>query len=143
MPARGWLVRQAANMDGAAHEEMIAAAPRVLDTPDWSAIFASGALAEVPLAATVGGQVITGTIDRLLVTESRVRLVDFKTARRPPESIAAIPSGTLRQMAAYVAALGVIYPGREVEACVLYTHVPRLFVLPDDLLDAHKPGFAG
>jgi ATP-dependent helicase/nuclease subunit A len=89
-------------------------------------------LAEVPLAATVGGIVVAGTADRLLVTGDEVLVVDFKTTRRPPQSAAAIPSATLRQMAAYVAALEAIYPGRAVRAGVLYTHAPRLFVIDAD-----------
>jgi ATP-dependent helicase/nuclease subunit A len=46
-------------------------------------------------------------------------------------------------MAAYVAALEVIFPGREVVAGLLYTAGPVLFELPADLVAAHKPGFAG
>ena len=51
-----------------------------------------------------------------------------------------MPVATLRQMAAYVAALEVIFPGRTVEAAVLYTQVPRLIALPAGLLAAHRPG---
>jgi len=45
-------------------------------------------------------------------------------------------------MAAYVAALKVIFPGRTVEAGLLYTAAPILFVLPQALLEEHKPGYA-
>ena len=41
-------------------------------------------------------------------------------------------------MGAYVAALEVAYPGRRVEAALLYTHAPRLIALPDALLAPHK-----
>jgi ATP-dependent helicase/nuclease subunit A len=43
-------------------------------------------------------------------------------------------------MAAYAAALGAIYPGRRVEAALLYTQTPLLIALPPELLGAHKPG---
>ena len=48
----------------------------------------------------------------------------------------------MRQMAAYVAALETIYPGRQVEAAVLYTQTPQLFALPGERLDAYKTRFA-
>src|SRR6187402_653052 len=112
----------------------------VLDSPEWAELFSPAALAEVPLAATVGGQVIAGTADRLLVERDRVLVADFKTARRPPASLAEVPASTLRQMAAYAAALGAIYPGRRVEAALLYTQTPLLIALPPELLEAHKPG---
>ena len=43
-------------------------------------------------------------------------------------------------MAAYVAALGQIYPDRRIEAAVLYTQTPQLIELPAELLARHKPG---
>jgi ATP-dependent helicase/nuclease subunit A len=45
-------------------------------------------------------------------------------------------------MAAYAAALQVIFPGRRVEASLLYTGAPRLITLPPELLARHKPGFS-
>jgi ATP-dependent helicase/nuclease subunit A len=117
---------------------MLSAALTVLDHPEFAPIVSPAALAEVPLAATVGGVVVAGTADRLLIEDARITVVDFKTTRRPPASAAAIPIGTLRQMAAYVAALEAIYPQHEVRAGVLYTHAPVLFDLPPATLAAHK-----
>lgn len=140
--AMRWLARQAADLSDEARTEIAAAALRVLDTPDWADLFGPDALAEVPLAATVGGRVIAGTADRLLVTKERVLLVDFKTAARPPQRLEDVPLSTVRQMAAYVAALAAIYPDRRVEAAVLYTHTPQLFVLPAALVEQHKPALS-
>ncbi len=136
--ARRWLARQAGDIVDAEREDLIASALTVLEMPEWADIFAPGALAEVPLAATVEGRVIAGTADRLLVGANRVKLVDFKTTARPPLHIEQIPPASLRQMAAYVAALEAIYPGRNIEAALLYTHTPQLFVIPPQVLDAHK-----
>ncbi|MFX8770626.1 PD-(D/E)XK nuclease family protein, partial [Acinetobacter baumannii] len=64
--------------------DIAGAALRVLADPAWAEVFGPGSLAEVPLAALVGERVIAGTIDRLLLAPGRVRIVDFKTGRRPP-----------------------------------------------------------
>ncbi len=133
-----WLARQAPDLPGEEQANLLTAALAVLDHPDWREMFSSAGLAEVPIAATVGGHVIAGTIDRLLVEPGRVRLIDFKTARRSPEEIGQVPVATLRQMAAYVAALEATYPGRTVEAALLYTAAPRLIALPNAVLAAHK-----
>ena len=133
-----WLAHNAADLDEAERQVLLASAIRVLDQPEWRDLFGPEALAEVPFAARVGGQVIAGTVDRLLITAESLRVIDFKTARRPPERSEEIPVATIRQMAAYVAALEAIYPGRQVEAAVLYTHAPVLFALPDELLKPHK-----
>lgn len=133
-----WLSHQGSDFTGPERREMVDSALAVLAEPEWAELFAPDALAEVPIAATVGGQVVVGTIDRMVIMPDRIRLVDFKTARRPPEALDAIPVAILRQMAAYAAALEVAYPGRRIEAALLYTQVPRLIALPDDLLAVHK-----
>ncbi|MBC2664145.1 double-strand break repair helicase AddA [Novosphingobium flavum] len=141
--AARWLARNAADLAQDVRAEMAGAALRVLAVEGWGDLFGPGALAEVPIAATVGEQVVAGTIDRLIVTAGRIRLVDFKTARRPPASAEQVPVAILRQMGAYAAALEQVWPGRIIEAALLYTEAPALIVLPDELVARHKPGFAG
>ncbi|QUL38903.1 double-strand break repair helicase AddA [Erythrobacter sp. JK5] len=136
--ARTWLDRQGGAFDADARAEMLASALAVLDHPGFAVIFSPDALAEVPLAATVDGMVVAGTVDRLLVTSDAVTVVDFKTSRRPPRRQEDIPPAALRQMAAYVAALGVIYPGRAIRAAILYTQTPCLFEISPDRLAPHK-----
>ena len=138
--ARAWLERNAGDLAEDERADILDRAAAVIGEPHWAELFGPSALAEVPLAATVGGQVIAGTADRLLVERDRVLVADFKTARRPPASLDEVPPATIRQMAAYAAALEAIYPGRRVEAAVLYTQTPQLIALPADLLEAHKPG---
>ncbi len=136
--AARWLERVAAEFDTATRDEMARAALAVLEHPDWQALFSPAALAEVPIAALVGERVVAGTIDRLLITPERIWLVDFKTARRPPALLDEVPDAILRQMAAYVAALEVSFPGRTVEAALLYTQLPHLIAIPASVIDRHK-----
>jgi len=88
----------------------------------------------------VGGQVITGRVDRLAVLPDRVIVADFKTARTPPASAGQVPVLYLRQMAAYRAVLRLLYPGRDVTCLLVWTEGPSAMTLPDALLDAHAPG---
>jgi len=139
--ADAWLARSAGIEDADARRSLVAAADAVIADPRFADIFHPEALAEAPIAAvTPDGSVISGTVDRLLVTKERVRLVDFKTGQSVPGSAAAIAVPHLRQMAAYVAALEVIFPGRQVEAALLYTAGPVLHVLPEALLAPYRPG---
>ncbi len=112
----------------------------MIANPAWADLFAPDALAEVSITAVVDGLVVAGTIDRLAITPDRVRLVDFKTARRLPAGLAEVPTAILRQIGAYAAALAVLYPGRAIEAALLYTAGPRLIAIPPEVLAAHKPG---
>ncbi|WP_296678703.1 double-strand break repair helicase AddA [Novosphingobium sp.] len=141
--AQAWLARSANDLDHHSRAEMAASAIRVLGDSAWADLFEPGSLAEVPIAATVGGQVIAGTIDRVAIDGTRIRLVDYKTARRPPASLDEVPLAILRQMAAYAAALEAVYPGRSVEAAVLYTQAPSLLIIPPALLAVHKQALIG
>ena len=57
-----------------------------------------------------------------------IRVIDFKTGRSVPADAAQVPDAHRRQMEAYVEALRVIFPGRTVEAALLYTSGPSLIV---------------
>lgn len=132
---------------GVAEEELrhalIEDACGIIADPAFAALFGPSALAEAPIAAIVGGDVVAGTVDRLLVEQDRVMVVDFKTGRRVPASAHAAPEHHLRQMSAYAAALEVIFPGRKVEAALLYTGGPKLICLPAALVALHKRGLTG
>ncbi len=136
--ARRWLARQHGIADAAEADAIIDPVCAVIDHPEFADVFREDALAEAPIAAVVGPNVVSGTVDRLLVEEDRVLVVDFKTGRRPPASLEQLPVAHVRQMAAYVAALRLIFPGRAIQAGLLYTSSPQLFLLPDELLAATK-----
>jgi ATP-dependent helicase/nuclease subunit A len=138
-----WLERSAGIADAAVRSALVADALAVISDPAFAQIFAPEALAEAPLAGVVGGQVIAGTVDRLLVSDTQVLVVDFKTGRRVPHSVAQASPHHLAQMAAYAAVLQGIFPEREVRAALLYTSGPKLLALGHDDLARYKPGYQG
>ncbi len=133
-----WLQRQNPSHDFD-HIQAVDEVLAVMAHPEWSVLFCASARAEVPLAALVGTKVITGRVDRLLIQEDRIRLIDFKTGRSIPKDADEVSIPNLRQMAHYVAALESIFAPRKVEAALLYTQGPSIIILPDVLLQAHKP----
>jgi ATP-dependent helicase/nuclease subunit A len=106
----------------------------VLRHPDFAAIFGPGSQAEVPLVGLVEGQVLSGQIDRLVVEDERVLVVDFKTLRPPPGSEAEVAPVYLRQLALYRAALAQIYPRHEIRCALLWTEGPRLMPISPERL---------
>ena len=139
-----WLEHSGGADDPAERAGLLRDVCAVIADPAHAAVFAGDALTEAPIAAVLpDGQVIAGTVDRLLVERERVLLVDFKTGRRAPAGLAQVPDHHLRQMSAYAAALAVIFPDLRIEAALLYTSAPILIALPQAVLDAHKPGFGG
>lgn len=135
-----WLGVQAADLEEADRAMMVDEVLAVLDDPAHAALFGPGSLAEVPLSAVVDGAVVAGIVDRLLVTDDAVTVIDYKTGRHVPARASDVQPAYLRQMAAYRDALAAIFPSRRIAAALLYTAAPRLIDLDDALLDAHKPG---
>lgn len=138
--AEHWLAVQAALLAPDARAAMVDEVLGIIEDPAYAALFGPGSLAEVPLSAVVDGAVVAGIVDRLLVTDDAVTVVDYKTGRHVPARAADVAPAYLRQMAAYRGALAAIFPGRRVEAALLYTAAARLIPLDGALLDAHKPG---
>ncbi len=137
--AARWLGVHAADLDAASRDSLAVTALGIVDDPRFADVFGPDALAEAPIAAVVDGVVVAGTVDRLLVDGDRFQLIDFKTGSRVPAAPEGVEPYHLKQMAAYVAALRVIFPGASVEAALLYTHDATLIALPPALLDAHAP----
>ncbi|MFQ5773734.1 MAG: double-strand break repair helicase AddA [Kiloniellaceae bacterium] len=115
----------------------------VLEHPDFTPLFGPDSRAEAPLVGVIesagGAEVVSGQVDRLVVTEDRILIVDYKTSRPAPAAEAQVPPLYLRQMAAYRAVLTRIYPGRRIECALLWTDGPRLMQLSDAALSAHAP----
>ncbi|MEZ5825381.1 MAG: double-strand break repair helicase AddA [Geminicoccaceae bacterium] len=123
--------------------EIAAEVRSVLDLPGLEAVFAPGSLAEQPIIGRIGDIVVSGQIDRLAVLPDRVVMVDFKTNRRPPASLDKVPVAYLRQLGAYAALLGAIFPGRRIVAALVWTAVPAIMEIPAGLLERHAPNATG
>ncbi|HEX8569425.1 MAG TPA: double-strand break repair helicase AddA [Caulobacteraceae bacterium] len=119
--------------------EMAAAALTVLGDARFAAVFGPGSRAEAAVAGEapeLPGQGFSGRLDRLLVTPERVLVVDFKTNRPAPSRIEDADEAYLAQMAVYVAVLRAVFPGRAVEAALLWTDGPDLMPVPDAVVES-------
>ncbi|WP_412559302.1 double-strand break repair helicase AddA [Thalassospira sp. MIT1370] len=106
----------------------------IFNNPDFAPVFAPGSRAEVPLVGIVGGEVVSAQIDRLVVRDDDVMIVDYKTNRPPPRDVEGTPKAYRRQMSIYRAALAQMYPGKKVRCFILWTNGPWMVELPDHIL---------
>ena len=112
----------------------------ILGDARFGSLFSAGSRAEVSIMGTVdvGGvkRAVSGKIDRLAVDAHRVLIVDFKTNRIAPSALAEVPQAHVAQMALYRALLQPLYPGRVVEALLLYTETATPIALPPSVMEA-------
>ncbi|MDA4845308.1 double-strand break repair helicase AddA [Hoeflea poritis] len=110
----------------------------ILQDARFAPCFAPASQAEVSLMGTLrvagSDRAVSARLDRVAVTDDRVLIVDYKTNRPPVLRAEDVPNGHLVQMALYCALMRPLYPGRPVEAALLYTEAPALVPLPADRL---------
>ena len=107
----------------------------IIEHPDYAAWFEGGGLAEIPLMAELGGEgLLAGQVDRIVVREKDVLILDYKSDRAPPKDVAAVPLAYIAQLAAYRTALARVFPHKTVTAALLWTEVPHLMIIPPEML---------
>ena len=139
----------ARNADGWTQEERVMLAEGALALiadARFAQAFAPGSQAEVSIVGRLerpgrSPALVSGQIDRLVVTEREVLIVDFKTNHAPPKLPAEAPGGYVRQLALYRAVLTRLYPQRPVRAALLWTEIPELMEIPAPALDAALASF--
>ncbi|MEK9831704.1 MAG: PD-(D/E)XK nuclease family protein, partial [Rhodospirillaceae bacterium] len=142
--AERYLARPGLGLELEARSGLVTEVMAVLEAPEFAHLFGPDSLAEVSITGTAAAAdgtifVISGQIDRLVVSADRIAIVDYKSNRPPPETADAVAPVYLRQMAAYRHVVGESWPDRTVEAHLLWTDAPRLMTLPDKLLDPFAP----
>lgn len=106
----------------------------VLDAPALAHLWTCDALKEVDITAQVGDIRFHGAIDRLLIGDTKITAIDYKSNRLVPETSEQTPEGILRQMAAYAAGLKEVFPNHEIEVAVLWTQTATLMSIPPKLI---------
>lgn len=114
----------------------------VLEDARFAHLFAPDSRAEVPIVAELLGkdgtsQIISGQIDRLVVTATECHIVDFKSNRPPAMQPEQVSKQYLRQLALYRAAIRGIYPNHTVSCYLLWSAEPRLMPIPDSALESY------
>ncbi len=139
--ARAYIAAATPSLPQAMADEIISQVMAILEDERFAGYFGPGSRAEAPFAALWPdmqgeGEVrqMFGQIDRMAVLEDEILILDYKTNRPPPENIADVPEIYIRQMAAYAKALHQMFPGKKIRCALLWTEVPRLMELTDDLL---------
>jgi ATP-dependent helicase/nuclease subunit A len=136
--ARALLEREP-DLNPAQRAEMAAAALGVLSDARFAAVFGPDSRAEAAVAGSSprlpAGLAVSGRVDRLVIEKDRVLVADFKTNRPAPERIEDADPAYLVQMAVYAAVLGEVFPGRRIEAALVWTDGPKLMPIAENIVD--------
>ena len=126
--AEQYVTTHTPNWSAAERAAVIKEVLHVLHHPEFAPVFGIGSMAEVPLAGTIWeNTVISGQVDRLVITDKDVLVVDFKSGTPPAHG--RIPEAYVTQMSAYQALLAQIYPSHTIRCALLYTATAELVKL--------------
>lgn len=99
---------------------------------DFAPLFGPGSIAEAPVTGFINNnQLVSGQIDRLLITDHEIMIIDYKSNRPPPYDEKDVPTIYINQMRTYATLMREIYPDREIKAALLWTDGCRLMPLHD------------
>ncbi|WP_187428489.1 RecBCD enzyme subunit RecB [Roseobacter fucihabitans] len=125
---------RSADPNNSDHDEAAKEARFVLQSAELANVFSDNSLAEVAVTAQIGHRRLAGIIDRLIITDTKILAVDFKTNQTVPAQAKNCPEGILRQMGAYAHALAQIYPHHKIRTAVLWTKTAMLMHLPHEIV---------
>ncbi len=127
------------------HEALARRALSILSRPDLALLFGAGSRAEVPFlvdAVSDGKDIrLAGRIDRLVIDDSGVTVIDYKSDASVPGGPGDVPGNYLTQLGLYALVAGQLFPGRTVRAAILWTQLESLMFLPSEILAAGARGF--
>jgi ATP-dependent helicase/nuclease subunit A len=142
-----FLRRNAGDWTDSDREALAAKVLDLIGDVRFAAVFGDGSRAEVPIVGQLERQdgawvLVSGQIDRLVVTQTEVLIVDFKTNQSPPGSASEVPTAYVRQLALYRALLQKLYPQRALRTALLWTETPELMEISAPALDAELASIA-
>ena len=139
--AMGFLARNASTWTEVERGTLAKQVLTLLGEPGLAMLFAPGSRAEVAVAGRLtrldgSTFLVSGQIDRLVVTPTEIRIVDYKTNHNPPRKLVAAPKAYIRQLALYRGVLAKLYPDRPVRAALLWTETIEMMEISSAALDA-------
>lgn len=117
----------------------------ILDRPEFADLFGPDSRAELPFLvdAIRDGEPIrlSGRIDRLVVDDQGVLVIDYKSDAQAPKTANEVPQRYVTQLGLYALVASQLFPGRPVRAAILWTELESLMNLPSELLEQARMNF--
>jgi ATP-dependent helicase/nuclease subunit A len=118
---------------------VVSEALRVRQDPAFEDLFGVNSRGEFPLRGELQWQgrmhKFDWRLDRVVIREADVLVLEFKTDRVVPKADSAIRPQYVRQLALYRRAVSSLFPEKPVSCGILWTVEPRLSVIPSKYLD--------
>ena len=138
--AKKFLAKPAWALSEKDQEQSLTQVMAILKDPEFGKIFGPNSRAEVSITGLFDKdgqkQMMSGQIDRLVVDDKTVLIIDFKNSRKVPKDQNGVQTTYVMQMASYRLALKQMYPDKQVKCALLYTREAKLVPISGHKLNA-------
>ena len=122
------------------HDDLIFEVLRLLNEAPFQPLFGPGSRREAPivgrLAAAAGPLIVSGQIDRLVVTDDAVMIADYKTDQSAPRNVGRGAKNLTCASSRFIGPYSANFiADRPVRAALVWTAIPELMELPAEMLD--------
>ncbi len=122
--------KNAADLSEDIRVNIVSEVMKIFANPDYAPFFSASSMAEVSLTGLMqDNRIVSGQIDRLVVGDDEIWIVDYKTNRPPPSDPKDVPLIYHKQLAAYRDSIAEIYPRHKINCALLWTDGPHLMVI--------------
>jgi ATP-dependent helicase/nuclease subunit A len=136
-----YLEKQAPDLEKTVREDIITECLNILNTPEFAPFFAEGSMAEIPVTGMVTDpktgkiDIISGEIDRMVITDDTVWIIDYKSNRPPPKNIKNVQKQYIKQLYSYKTLVKKMYPNHKIRTALLWTDGPYMMEIKDEVIE--------
>lgn len=106
---------------------------KLFEEDQFQMLFGANSHAETPIVGIVGGRAFSGQIDRLIVLENEVWIVDYKTNRFVPKIPQEVSKSYKIQLFAYRELIKKIFAGKMIRTFLLWTENLSLMEMTNEI----------
>ena len=119
-------------------EQIFSEVINILENKNFSKFFAANGKSEIEITGIINGAKnkkfeITARIDRLIISENEVYIIDFKTTRQPPQKVEQVLKENIIQLGIYHRLLKSLYPNHQIKCALLWTHNATLMEIDEEI----------
>ncbi len=120
--------------------DIINEAIKIINDAQFGDLFSQDSRAEVAIMGKSkllpNDMIINGMIDRMIIKNDEILILDYKTNRPPPKNINDVVPQYINQMACYWALLHETYPSHKIKCALLWSDVTDLMEIHDVLMNS-------
>lgn len=117
-----YISQPAHDLSAHVQDDILKEVMNILNDAQFAPIFGEGSIAEAPVTGLLkDNRLVSGQIDRLLITDDIIYIIDYKSNRPSPDNIKDVPKIYYNQMKTYADVMREIYPTHKIKAALLWT----------------------